>query len=196
MSNSICKIKNNELIGNGFFCRIPYKNYTKINALITSYNIINENYFTKNNEIILLLSDYNEIKIIKNDVNRTIFFSKENYITIIEVKDYDYIPIYKYLELDDDNLFGNNLKTIYENKSIYILHFLNNGKASVSFGLVNKLDNSIIKHTCYSELNSSGAPILNLVNNKVIGITMNNNDIDINKGIIIKYSIEDFINKS
>jgi len=53
MTNCICKVKNNPIIGTGFFCKIPYKNNTKINVLITSYQIINELYFNQNNSIIL-----------------------------------------------------------------------------------------------------------------------------------------------
>ena len=59
MTNCICKVKNNQLIGTGFFCKIPYNNNTKINVLITSYQIINEFYFNQNNNINLLMNDYN-----------------------------------------------------------------------------------------------------------------------------------------
>ena len=82
MRNSICKIKTNQIFGNGFFCRIPYKNNTKMNALITSYQIIDENYFNQNNEINLLLNDSNELKILKKDFNRIIFYSREYFKSI------------------------------------------------------------------------------------------------------------------
>ena len=52
MTKTICKVKNNEIIGTGFFCRIPFINNTKINALITSYQIIDEYYLNQNNKII------------------------------------------------------------------------------------------------------------------------------------------------
>jgi hypothetical protein len=56
MTHCICKVKNNQSIGTGFFCRIPYKNNTKINALITSYQIIDYFYLNQNNKINLLLN--------------------------------------------------------------------------------------------------------------------------------------------
>ena len=51
-------------------------------------------------------------------------------------------------------------------------------------------------HTCFINSGSNGAPILNLTNYKVIGIaleTMENNNYY--KGIILKFPIEEFINK-
>ena len=81
MTNCICKVKNNQLIGTGFFCKIPYKNNTKINVLITSYQIINENY--SSNNINLLMNDYNELKIINLDPTRNIYFNSQCNMTII-----------------------------------------------------------------------------------------------------------------
>ena len=188
MSNCICKIKNNGVIGNGFFCKIPYKNNTKINVLITSYQIINENYFYNNNKITLFMNDYNEQKIINYNLNRNTYYNKLYNTTIIEVNDFDNIN--NYLEIDDDNLFGNNINQCYENQSAYILNFLNNGKASVSYGFINQINQHNIRHMCYTESSSNGSPILNLTNNKVVGITLVGH-----QGTILKYPIEDFINR-
>ena len=190
MSNCICKIKNNQLIGNGFFCKIPLKDNNKITVLMTSYQIINETYFNNNNQIILFMNDYNEQKIIYYNQMRNIYYNKIYNITIIEINDYDNMNMNNFLEIDDDNLFGNNIKTFYENKSIYILHYINNGKASVSYGKINSLHQNNINHMCYIESSSIGGPILNLTNNKVIGLTLFGN-----QGTIINYPIEDFINR-
>ena len=187
MSNCICKINNNNIIGTGFFCKIPFKNNLKINVLLTSYDIINENYFNFNNKINILLGDYNESKIINIDNNRNIYYNKLYNITIIELKDYDNIN--NYLELDD-NLFNNNIKSLYEKESIYILYYLNGGKSLVSYGLINNINGYYINNICYINPGINGAPILNINNNKVIGISLNNNN-----GIILKYAIEEFINK-
>ena len=195
MKNCICKVKNNQIIGTGFFCRIPYKNNTKINVLITSYQILDDFYLNQNNQINLLLNDYNELKIINLDPSRKIFSTKDFNTTIIELKQNDNIT--NYLELDD-NLFSNNSKSLYENGSIYMLQYLNGGNASVSYGILNELNGFNIKHTCSAESCSSGAPILNISNNKTIGISLYNNNMNINynEGIYLKYAIENFINTS
>ena len=169
MTSCICKIKNNQKIGTGFFCRIPYKNNVKITALITSYQIIDKFYLSQNNQINLLMNDYNELKIINIDPMRKIYSSKDYNTTIIELKDSDNIN--NYLELDD-NLFGYNTKSLFENESIYIIQYLNGVKASVSYGILNELNGTNMKYICYLEIGSNGAPILNLVNNKVIGIAI------------------------
>ena len=191
MTNCICKVKNNQLIGTGFFCKIPYNNNTKINVLITSYQIINEFYFNQNNNINLLMNDYNQLKIINIDSTRNIYFNKEYNTTIIELKDFDNIN--NYLELDD-NLFNNNIKSIFEKESIYILQYLNGGKASVSYGNLNQLNGYNINHSCFINSGSNGAPILNLTNNKIIGITLETPGMLNINGTILKNSIEDFIN--
>jgi len=192
MSNCICKVKNNQIIGTGFFCKIPYKNNTKITVLITSYQIINESYFNQNTSINLLLDDYNQLKVIKIDPARNIYFNKEYNTTIIELKVCDNIN--NYLELDD-NLFGNNIKSIFEKESLYILHYFNSDKAIVSYGKLNHLNDYKINHSSFINSGSNGAPILNLTNNKVIGISLETQGMNFYNGIILKYAIEDFINK-
>ena len=190
MTNCICKIKNNQIIGAGFFCRIPYINNTKINALITSYQIIDDYYLNPNNKIILLLNSHNEDKVINLDPNRKIYSSKKYNTTIIELKESDNIN--NYLELDE-NLFRNDIKEYYESQSIYILQYLFSGTASVSYGILNEFNRFNFKHICFAESGSKGAPILNLSNNKVIGISIElKENISFNFGVILKDPIEEY----
>ena len=192
MTNCICKIKNNQIIGAGFFCRIPYINNTKINALITSYQIIDDYYLNQNNKIILLLNSHNEDKVINLDPNRKIYSSKKYNTTIIELKESDNIN--NYLELDE-NLFRNDIKEYYESQSIYILQYLFSGTASVSYGILNEFNGFNFKHICFAESGSKGAPILNLSNNKVIGISIElKENISFNFGVILKDPIEEYKN--
>jgi len=192
ITNCICKVKNNQLIGTGFFCKIPYINNAKLNVLITSYQIINEFYTSQYNFINLLLGDFNQQKIINLDPTRNIYFNKEYNTTIIELKEYDNIN--NYLELDDNLFVNNNMQALFENESIYVLNYFNGGKAIVSFGILNKLNGFNINHGCAFEPSSNGAPILNLTNNKVIGISLITMNINI-RGNLLKYPIEDYINK-
>ena len=55
-----------------------------------------------------------------DSTERENYFSKENDISTIELKENDGIK--EYLELDD-NILKNNDKIYYEEKSIYILHY-------------------------------------------------------------------------
>ena len=192
MTKSICKVKNNEIIGTGFFCQIPFINNSKMNVLITSYQIIDDYYLNQNNKINIFINN-NELKVINLTPDRKIFSTKNFNATIIELKDSDNIN--NFLELDE-NIFRNDTIDYYQFQSIYILQYLFSGSTCVSYGILNKLNELNIEHTCFSESGSNGAPILNLSNNKVIGISMdsikNNN---FNSGIILKYAVEEFKNK-
>ena len=108
--------------------------------------------------------------------------------------------IYHYLDLDE-HLFDKEAEEIYEDKSIYILHYPNGDKINVSFGYgIQKLDEYYIKHLCNTEYCSSGSPILNLETNKIIGmhsgaIINKNNETKCNIGILLKYPLNQ-LNKS
>ena len=54
----------------------------------------------------------------------------------------------------------------------HILQYLFSGAASVSYGILNEFNAVNFKHICFAESGSKGAPILNLSNNKVIGISI------------------------
>ena len=181
MINSICKIEvNNEKIGTGYFCKV-----NSMNFLMTSYYIIDEKYLKENKEINILINNNENIKI-DIEIQREIYFNKEYGITIIELKDEDKIKNY-YLELDD-NLYKDN--EYYKYKSIYILQYLNDKEIYVSYGYINEINNkNEIKYICYTDNSSIGSPILNLKNNKIIGIVNNN------YGILLKYPLIDFKRK-
>ena len=172
--NCICKIKIKEEYTTGFFCKIPFKNET-IKVFITNYHFLIEKNLKENKKLILLLN--NEKEAIKIDlfIERKVYLNKEYDITIIELKDEDKIK--DYLELDD-NLFKDNSEIIYKNKSIYTLHYQNGKNAN-----------------CSTDNGSFGSPILNLQNNKVIGIH-NQNSIKYNIGTLLNLPIIDFINKN
>ena len=64
----------------------------------------------------------------------------------------------------------------YSGKSIYILHYPNyyeKDKVSVSYGILKRIlddKNYNFIHYCSTDYGSSGWPIINLSNNKIIGI--------------------------
>ena len=140
------------------------------------------------------MSDNNEQKIINLGNNRNIYSSKNYNTTIIELKDTDNINYF--LDLDD-NLFRNELKDFFKYQSIYILQYLFTGSSSVSYGIINEFNGFNMNHSCFAESGSIGAPILNLTNNKVIGISLDSKENNtFNFGFILYYSIQEFMNQN
>ena len=194
MIKCVCKIKlKNNVCGTGFFCRIPYGNNNTMICLITNYHVIDEKYFKENNNIDLLLNNENDGKIIDLRIERKNYFNKDYDITIIELKKTDKIK--HVLELDD-NLFKDETRLFFEGKSIYSIQYQKGDNAVVSYGLMNRIDNYDIKHTCNTTKGSSGSPILNLSNNKVIGIHKEGSVIfNFNKGTFLKFPLSEFLEK-
>ena len=188
MTNCICKVKSKGIYGTGFFCRIRFLDNTFIKVLTTSYQILDEHYFKENNEINLIIN--NQARIINLNKKRKIYSNKDFDLTLIEIKESD--KINDYFELDENILSQENPKLFYENKTIYIIQYLNMEKASVSYGIFNDLINSEIEHTCSTKPGSNCSPILNSMNNKIIGISKISEKNENNKGIFLKVPINEF----
>ena len=195
MKNSICKINNENGRATGFFCYVD-KN-KKLPVMITNNHIINEKIINATNNIIVTLNDDREKITININDDRKIYTSQKYDITIIEIKEE---KIKEYIELDINNILEDNFNIINDNnENIYILHYpeYDNGqKASVSYGILKEINNDYdIKYICNSNLGSCGAPILNISNNKVIGIhkesSINSHS---NMGVYLKYPIKEYIN--
>ena len=170
---SICKIiKNEKPIGTGFLCSIIGE-YKKRTALITANHVLGEEDLKIGKEIKITFNENNEkIKILKIDNSRRIYSSEIDDITIIEIINNDNLQNYNTLEIDE-NIYNNNInfKDIYNNRSIYILHYPHCNISSFSDNIIINIDeDNIIYHLCSTDHGSSGAPILNLDTLKVIGI--------------------------
>ena len=201
MKTCICQIYGN-IIGTGFFCKILYDN-EYIPVLMTNYHIINDQFLQNNKNIKISINNKKIIEEININEIKIIYSSPINKydIMILKLKENNK---YNYLELDQD-LYNENSEDLYEDKSIYILHYPNEDNVSVSFGYgiknVKKSDDEYyIKHLCYIKESSSGSPILNLSTNKVIGIhiesTLNSeNSSKFNKGILLKFPLNEMKNE-
>jgi len=193
MMNCICKIKINATNGTGFFCKIPFGN-SSMKVLMTNYHVLDEIYYNQNKELYLLLNDDKEVKIIQLGEKRETYFNEEYDIAMIELKENDNIN--NFLELDD-NLFKEESQVYYKDISIYILHYPLGNKASVSYGLSTDIYDYEIKHICSTEHGSSGSPILNLSNNKVIGIHKQSSiKFNFNLGTNLKFPLNIFYQKN
>ena len=93
------------------------------------------------------------------------------------------------LELEKNNV-------LYNKETIYILNFPGDNNISVSYGIINNIEVSKeyeFIHYCNTEKGSSGSPILDITNNKIIGIHKGTKHI-YNLASFINYSIIEFIN--
>ena len=201
MEKNICKIKMAQEQATGFFCKIPFPDKNnRLPVLITNNHIINKRILNKNDiEIQIDIKEENEIKKI-NLNNRMNYTNKKFDIAIIEIKEEDNIN--NYLELDDKIINCLNSDIIneeYEDTTIYIIQYPK-GHLSVSYGVIEKIQEDKryeFIHNCSTEEGSSGSPILNIYNNKIIGIYKDGiNEQKHNKGTFLNYPIKEFIKKN
>ena len=189
MKTCICMVYGDSN-GTGFFCKIEYNN-KKIPVLITNYHIISDEFIKNKKQLKISINNEQIFDIISINDNSKIYSSIRNEYDIMIIKLDEEKNIYHYLELDE-HLFDKDQFDIYEDKSIYILHYPMGEKIHVSFGYGIQRDNEYyINHLCNTEYCSSGSPILNLKTNKVIGIhkgaIMNKNNVTkTNIGIWLK----------
>ena len=198
MEKCICKIFYDAKFGTGFFCNIPFPNDSNLlPVLITSNDIIGENEIISGKAITLKIDDesYSYEIIINN--SRLIFTNKDYDITIIELKKEDNLNIYA-IEIDYDFL---NSLDINDTNSIYLLFYSKTIYSENSFGVIKSIseDKYKINYTYLQDkksaplIPSSGCPILNLNNFKVIGIHKSKqNNKNYNIGSIIRWPIEEF----
>ena len=191
MKKCVCKIESKNGDATAFFCYIPYLN-KKFPVLMTNNHIINEEIIKESNIIRIIVN--NKEKNIDMNEKRKIYTNVKYDTTIIEIKP-EKDKINHFLEIDK-NIFQEEVH--FFNESIYTLHYQKYGKeqkASVSYGLIKKTeDNYNLKYYCHVESASAGAPILTLLNNKLIGIHSQHNKYKLNNGILLKYPIYEYLN--
>ena len=198
MAKNICKINIDGKRGTGFFTKIPVDDKL-IPVLVTNYHVINKKDLDEKNEIEVDL--FNEESKIIRIKDKVIYYNKEYDVKMIEI-DEKKDGKYEYLELDDDILNKNIIKE-YIGKSMYIIQypcFYENQQLAVSYGIIKnrflgKEEYDFI-HYCCTEKGSSGSPILNINNNKLIGIhKQTDENKNYNIGSFLYYSIKEFIDK-
>ena len=170
--NNVCKIvKENGITGSGFLCIIPFPDKLHpLPVLFTCNHVLNDDDIKPGKEIKLIFNDKIE-KILKIDDSRMTYTSEEKEFdtTIIEIRNEDNFDINNMLEIDN-NIYKENFYQIYKDKTIYIIHYPNGLNSSYSHNVIKYIENNLIFHKCATESGSSGAPIINLQNFKVIGI--------------------------
>ena len=191
LTNCICKIENRKGNGTGFFCSIS----EKIKVLITNNHVIDEKIIKENSKIRVTLNDDKDFKVISFKDKK--YYTSEQYdITIIEINP-EKENISDFLELDKETFEFNKDNP----KSVYLLQYpcidYYKQKAAVSYGIIKFITEEYnIIHYCCTEHGSSGSPILNVLNNKLIGIHKEGiKNKNYNRGTLLKYPINEYLKK-
>ena len=199
LAKKICKIKCENGIGTGFFCDIiidEWDHLLRVRTFITNRHVLNEDDIKPGKKIKFSLNDEEYNYEIEIDNERKKYSSKKYDVTIIEIKKEDNIKSDSFLEIDD-NLYNTDCN--YKNTSIYLLHYPKGKEISLSQGKIQNVgaDNKYyeIEHDCNSEPGSSGGPLINSNNFKVIGIHKGASiEYNFNSGTLLKEPIIEFQN--
>ena len=103
------------------------------------------------------------------DDSRRTFTFKDFDTAFIEINEKDKIENISFLEIDNQN-FEN--KEVFTNMPVYLLHYPDGIEIMKASGVIQNIgeDNYNIRHLSDSDFGSSGGPLLNLINFKVVGI--------------------------
>ena len=193
-----CKINSkNDKIGTGFFCKIILPNSLKILPVLMTCNHVLDEEDIKIEKVINFSLDNEKNKYkIKIDNERLVYTNNKMDFTIIQIRESDNLDVNLFISIDDEILKEKPKNNFIEN-SICLLHYQNGERAKISFGTIKGIseDKWDILHNCGSETGSSGGPLINFLNLKLIGIHKGYKEIkSLNIGICIKPVIEEFFN--
>ena len=199
MKKNICKIINKDgSKATGFFCFIPINDFVLLPVLITCNHVLYDETISSGKQIIITINNDKEMYKILMDNSRKIYTNKEFNITIIEIKESDRLNGISFLEIDNQILNSDidELNLLYKKKPIYLLSYAGGEQSIYSTGVILKLDGIKINHNCSSDYGSSGGPLINLNNYKVIGIHEGaHRKFNYNIGIFLQKPIEEFKKK-
>ena len=199
MKNNVFQIcKKNGDKGTGFFCKIPLDEDQYLPAFITNYHVIDQEYLENEKSISVQINNGKKINKMSISLKYKFTYTNEIYdITIIEIKP-NIDNINDFLDFDENIL---NDPTSYVGNSVYVLHypsFFAQDKVAVSYGIIkqiNENEKNDFDHYCCTTKGSSGSPILNLSNNKIIGVHKLASKDEFNIGLFLNNPLKDFIDK-
>ena len=190
----ICKIIcTNGSYGTGFFCNISNDWNNNIKTLITNNHVLESKDIQPGQTIKFSLDDDSKFYNILIDNSRITYTNKSYDVTIIEIKEDDNIDENSFFDLDKQ-IFNENVKDIFKNSQIYLLHYPKGTEISISASVLKGIreDNIIIEHFCDTNTGSSGSPIINRNNLNIIGIHKAASSKNFNLGVLLKEPIEKF----
>ena len=166
---SMCKIRNENKIGTGFFCRINIDDIPFKLALFSNNHMLDRNSIKPGKEIVIEHKNISTYKILEITKDRRTFTDEELDYTCIEIFEED--KIFKNNEIEqlfkiDHNILEENNSSLL-NSDIFILQYPEGNEFSFS---IDYIDNKLIKHTASTIGGSSGSPIIKRNNYSIIGI--------------------------
>ena len=190
--NSLCKIYiNDQYKGIGFLCKILTVNSSTYNIpVLITYNHIIKKQNIINNDNITISVNNEDLYTINLNSYKSIYTNIELDITIIELNNNEDIN-FLYIDINE------SLNNLYESKLAYLLESVNLNEIEIFNGRVKKIINNIIVYyeSRFHLLVSNKGLILNLENNKIIGLLNNkNNELEReHRGILLTTPIKNFI---
>ena len=167
----------------GYFIRLKDKNKKSHLALVTSPNVLKD---IDSNSLKITL-DHEPKSLELGDIR---YEDKKYGKAVIEIKESSDIEYF--FEIDED-IFANeeerNMK--YNKESICIIQYDNKDNISVSYGIINDICGKEIKYSANTNKNIKDNIILNLKNNRIIGISDFESK-NYNNGIFIGDLIDQF----
>ena len=200
MKKVICKIKcNNGSYGTGFFCNLQYGiKTTNIQVLMTTNNILNNNDISIGKKIEFSVNNDKINYVILIDKLRKTYTNEEYGIIIIEIKQDDNLEHISFFDIDE-KIYEAYYEPCYKSSHTFLLHYADN-IMQYSGGFIKDLDNYKIYHICDTYTNSSGGPLINAENFKVIGIHKGESPLphrseNLKLGIFLRNQIDKFCEK-
>lgn len=189
-----CKIESKST-GTGFFCKIILPDSLKILPVLMTCNHVLDEFDIQKGKYINYSLDNNKIKYtILVDESRLVYTNPIIDFTIVQLRKNEYLDIDAFLNIEDEVFKGKPSKDFCE-KSIYLFHYPKGDKSVFSSGMLLSIseDKGEINHNLGTESGSSGGPLINFKNNKLIGIHKGTKiGKNYNLGNFIKPVIEDF----
>ena len=198
-AKKICKINCGGGTGTGFFCNInieQWKCVLKFRVLMTNWHVLKEDDIKPGKKIYFSTNSGENKYEIEIDEQRETYTSKKYDVTIIEIKEEENIKFDSFFEIDD-NIYKPDYN--FKDKSIYLLHYPKGNEPSFSQGKIKDVGVEEapyqIEHLCDSDHGSSGGPLINTDDYKVIGIHKGASNLNFNLGTLLKEPIIEFQNQ-
>ena len=196
VEHSIVRIIIDNGYGTGFFCKIkePKDEDRKLKVLFTCNHLFNKEKLFNKKQIIIEFNKRNKILDLQN---RKIWTNDDKTLdyTCIEILKNDEIQYF--LNIDENIIEYNFSIEKYKNKGIYIFGIMKDLQLGFDAGYIEEVENSFMSYNCNTESGFSGGPIINKINNCVIGIHKGKEkDLKYNLGIYINCIINDIKSKN